>query len=209
MKPILTGILVALFFLIVPITSHAHRVTVFAWVDGETVIVESKFSGGKKVKNGRVTVLDTHGTPLVTGTTSETGEFRFPAPRSPQELTVRVNAGIGHQGIWVIGAGEFSATSVTPVPAPEAARLPALNQTVQTDHPASAVLPPISDLKAQMKALIREELAPVKRDLAHLKERPVDIRDILGGIGYIIGVFGLIAWLKSPGSKASAETDAS
>ena len=49
------AISLCLFVLPVAVQSaSAHRVNVFAWVDGDTIHVESKFSGGKKVKTGKV-----------------------------------------------------------------------------------------------------------------------------------------------------------
>ena len=59
------AISLCLFVLPVAVQSaSAHRVNVFAWVDGDTIHVESKFSGGKKVKTGKVVVR----VPLEVGT---------------------------------------------------------------------------------------------------------------------------------------------
>ena len=39
----------------------AHNVTVFAWVEGDTVTVESKFSGGRRPKNAPIEIYDNAG----------------------------------------------------------------------------------------------------------------------------------------------------
>ncbi|MGB6010744.1 MAG: hypothetical protein WBI57_05700, partial [Desulfobacterales bacterium] len=47
-----------LWLLFFPALVSAHNVTVFAWVDGGTIHTQSKFSGGKRVKNAPILVYD-------------------------------------------------------------------------------------------------------------------------------------------------------
>jgi len=84
----------------------AHRVNLFAWVEGDTVYVESKFSGGRRVTAGKITVSDTQGTELLSGTTSEKGEFSFKVPKKT-ELKIVLVAGTGHRAEWTISANEI------------------------------------------------------------------------------------------------------
>jgi hypothetical protein len=42
------GFLIITGLLVLTTSAHAHRVSVFAWVEGDTVFVQSKFSGGRK-----------------------------------------------------------------------------------------------------------------------------------------------------------------
>jgi len=65
-------------WLAVPCAAHAHKVTVFAWVDGDRVVTESKFSRGRMVKQGRIVVYDLQGEKLLEGETDEQGRFPFP-----------------------------------------------------------------------------------------------------------------------------------
>ena len=44
---------------------EAHRVNLFAWVEGDMVYVESKFSSAKPVKAGKIIVSDFEGTELL------------------------------------------------------------------------------------------------------------------------------------------------
>lgn len=74
----------------------AHKVTIFAWVEGDTVHTESKFSGGRRVKDGKVEVFDPAGTRLLEGRTNDNGEFSFKAPQV-SDLKVLLTAGMGHQ----------------------------------------------------------------------------------------------------------------
>ena len=72
-------VFVVLSFLVVS-TAIAHKVMIFAWVEGDTIYTESKFSGGKKVRKGDVMVYDLHGNRLLQGKTNEQGEFFFKIP---------------------------------------------------------------------------------------------------------------------------------
>jgi nickel transport protein len=63
--------------------AFAHKVTIFAWVDGDTVFTESKFSGGKKAINAQVLVFDRDGKQLLEGKTDSKGEFSFKVPKIP------------------------------------------------------------------------------------------------------------------------------
>jgi nickel transport protein len=84
----------------------AHRVILFAWVEGDTVHVESKFHGGKKVKAGKIIVTDSQGTELVRGTTNEKGEFSFTVPKKT-DLKIVLVAGTGHRAEWALPLAEI------------------------------------------------------------------------------------------------------
>lgn len=84
----------------------AHRVNLFAWVEGDMVYVESKFSSAKPVKAGKIIVSDSGGTALLSGTTDENGKFSFKIPRK-MELKIVLEAGTGHRAEWTIAASEI------------------------------------------------------------------------------------------------------
>jgi hypothetical protein len=85
---------------------HAHRVNLFAWIEGDTVYVESKFSGGRGVIAGKIIVSDSEGTELLSGTTDENGEFSFKVPKKT-DLKIVLEAGTGHRTEWTIAADEI------------------------------------------------------------------------------------------------------
>ena len=82
MKKTLLGILLVLICCLASFSlAHAHKVTIFAWTEGETVHTESKFSGGKRVQGGKVEIFDSKGALLLDGLTDSNGKFSFKAPR--------------------------------------------------------------------------------------------------------------------------------
>ncbi len=100
-----TGVLtVMLAFSFIPL-AQAHKVIIFAWAEGGKVFTESKFSGGKVVKGGRVAVYGPDGTLLLDGRTDDNGEFSF-VPPVIADLKIVLTAGMGYQNSWSLTAAE-------------------------------------------------------------------------------------------------------
>ncbi len=87
-------------------SAFAHRVSVFAWVEGDKIYLESKFAGGRPVKSGKVVVTDPQGAELLSGVTNDEGEFSFKIPERT-DLKIVLIAGQGHQAEWTIHKAEM------------------------------------------------------------------------------------------------------
>ena len=96
--------------------ADAHRVNLFAWVEGDTVYVESKFSGGKNVNAGKITVTGPKGTVLIKAATDENGKFSFKVPQKT-ELKIVLVAGTGHRAEWTIAEHEIEMPAAGQKPA--------------------------------------------------------------------------------------------
>lgn len=70
-----------IFFICFHFHADAHKVSIFAWIAGDTVYTQSKFGGGKKVKGGQVIVFGPEGNQVLEGKTDENGDFSFKIPR--------------------------------------------------------------------------------------------------------------------------------
>ena len=84
----------------------AHGIHLFARVEGDTVYVESDFSGGKGVKAAKIIVLNSEGTELLSGTTDENGEFSFKVPQTAQ-LKIVLEDDAGHRAERTIEVNEI------------------------------------------------------------------------------------------------------
>jgi nickel transport protein len=58
-------------------------------------------------------------------------------------------------------------------------------------------------LEASLNKVLNHQLAPVKEMLTELTIHQTSLTDILGGIGYIMGFFGLWAYFQSKKRQAS------
>jgi nickel transport protein len=181
--------MLSLFALFIPAPVHAHKVTIFAWVEGETVHSESKFSGGKKVKAGKIEVFDHLNRKVLEGTTDDQGYFAFPLPKEAQTLKIVLTAGMGHGNYWEITAQELGRQNPEPSGQPAQAP-PTQDQRIQLDAQA---------LEQIVARVVEKELAPLKAQLA---EQAWGLRDIVAGIGYILGLMGLASYVHYRKNKA-------
>jgi nickel transport protein len=175
----------------------AHKVTVFAWVEGTTIHTQSKFSGGKVVKGGRIDILDEAGEVLLTGLTDDQGAFSFPIPQTT-DLKVVLTAGSGHGNYWIVSAAEIGAM---PDEGSANAREAAEEDQQQPPQDMSGIAaaaqgpcPNMEELEALVARSVESKLAPLRAQLA---DPEWGLRDILGGIGYILGLMGLAAYIHS------------
>lgn len=214
--------LIIIAVMLTPLPANAHRITVFAWVEGSTAHVESKFSAGKGVNEGKVTVTAPDGTILVTGKTDESGAFSFEIPRRT-ELTVTVSAGLGHQGEWTIRPEEISETDGTADPTAIIERseplLPATSASEEIPMPEPGPSPGLSrteirqiieaamerEWERRLEGKLDEKLAPLMRFLAQQEMKGPTVQDIFAGIGYIFGLVGVAAYVASRRRKPAQE----
>ena len=184
-------VMVLFVFPLVVKQAFAHKVTIFAWVEGDTVHTESKFSGGRVAKQAPIEVYDRTGALLLEGRTDDEGRFVFKAPKQ-EELRIVLVAGAGHRNEWVVKAEEF-AGHMPPV-ADDDPVLPKQAEPVGAAPLPGRIDISREDLQAMIEAALEKQLQPVLRRLHQMDEGP-RLADIIGGIGYILGLVGLGAYI--------------
>jgi nickel transport protein len=180
-------------------SAYAHKVNVFAYVEGDQVYVQGYFSDGIKAKHSEVTVYGSDGRELVKGQTDEDGAFTFSAPGQHSGLRLVLNAGLGHQATYEIPGDELAdtpaSTSTTDAPSAvddQAARAaPAAHDVSAGAAPAHTPL-----TEAAVRKAVAEGVLPLAREISELKERR-GFSDIVGGIGFIVGLLGVFAYFKA------------
>jgi len=206
MKPGLLIFSIIIFFsLAISPSASAHRVNVFAWVEGDTVYVESKFPSGKKVKSGKVLVMDPLGNELLTGLTDDQGRFSFKVPKQT-DLSILLIAGQGHQARWTVRADEMA--HLAPKKTTAAEKKSPSEQTQTVSKPSTGTLIAASDtgikpekLEAVIESVLDKKLKPIQRMLADMQQAGPGMRDVLAGIGYILGLVGIGAYVHSRKKK--------
>ena len=129
--------------------ASAHRVNIFAFVDGDAVQVECGFNRSQKVKQGTVEVFDaTTGALLLQGTTDDNGVFRFPVTAELREaghdLNIRIIAGEGHQNDWTVAADELASSGTPKAVAVAAAEVPATPASLVAGQAAPSAAAPVA-----------------------------------------------------------------
>ncbi|MEE9122750.1 MAG: hypothetical protein V3U56_15945 [Syntrophobacteria bacterium] len=183
------GIIVAL-----PMVSQvwAHKVNVFAWVEGDTVFVEGYFSGGKKSQDSLVEVFNPAGTKLLEGRTNEKGEFSFKIPERT-DLKIVLTASMGHKNDFIVPASDFGEVGSSPS---------SPSQSFAESAKASSANPTdLSQLEGMIDRALDRKLAPVIKLIRDTRREGFSVTEIIGGIGYIMGLFGLVMYFKSRKNK--------
>ena len=171
--------------------AYGHKVYIFAWTEGDTIHTESYFGGNKKVQDGTIKVFNTEGKELVSGKTNENGEFSFEIPEIA-DLRIVLESSMGHGAEYLFKKSEFSSDQI---PATEIAS--DAKTTEETESPLQ-VTADQDRLRKEIEAALDAKLKPVIRELAKLREdRGPGITEIIGGIGYILGIMGIVAYMKS------------
>jgi nickel transport protein len=188
----------AAFLLLVAAPAGAHRVNVFAWVEGETVHTESSFPGGKEVNHGKIVVYDDKtGEKLLEAETDDQGKLSFPVPRRT-DLRIELTAGMGHKNEWIVRAEEIEAADGGAATLPESGKPPetkALERERAAAPPGSTSPADAAQIEKTVEKVLDRRLAPMVKMMAELRQRRTSVADVVGGIGYIIGLAGLGAYI--------------
>jgi len=98
-------ILVIIVSCCLPTVALAHKVTIFAYIEGDTVYSESYFSDGRPVVAATVTVADGQGKELLHGATDADGHYNFPVPVK-NDLRLTLDASMGHKASFILKMDE-------------------------------------------------------------------------------------------------------
>ena len=89
-------------------TAMAHKVNLFAYVEGGKIYTESYFPDGRPVENGKVKVYDSSKKLLIEGVTDKEGLFSFDIPKI-DDLTIVLDATMGHKNSYKLKKAEVEA----------------------------------------------------------------------------------------------------
>jgi nickel transport protein len=171
------------------IPAQAHKVSVFAWAEGDTIHTESKFSGGKYVMGGKIEVYDPQDKLLLEGRTDDHGAFSFPIPQK-SDLKIVMIAGTGHTNHWIVHAEELGQA--------KGAVLQTATKSEADSHPvvaggiAAGPCLNADDIEKIIQIGMEKKLAPLRAQLADMAW---GIRDVISGLGYILGLVGLGSYM--------------
>jgi len=194
-------------------TSFAHKVRVFAYVEGNNIVGETAFSGGKSAKNVAIEIYNEADNALIAETLSdEKGGFSLPIPDLARQqrlnLLIVVNGGDGHKNSWLLKAEEYlppSPSSDQGQAAPSALATPessspaagSEDEPAKTSTAAAQQLLSEESLRRIVDESVEKQLRSVKHMLAENREKRISLQDIIGGFGYIFGLAGIAAYFSS------------
>ncbi|MBW4984521.1 cobalt ABC transporter permease [Mameliella sp. CS4] len=166
--------------LALPVPALAHKVIAAVFPSGSAIEGEVGFSNGDMATDQPVQVFGPDGALLGETVTDEDGFFLF-EPTEPVAHTFRADLGAGHVADVTMSAADVA--RILGVAAPE----PVAPAATTAAAPGVA----LSDAdRAEIARIVRDEMRPLRREIAAYREKN-DLQTILGGMGYILGLFGL------------------
>jgi nickel transport protein len=163
----------------------AHSVSIYAWIEGDRVFTESFFSGGSRAAHSQIAVFDKGGNKLLTGKTDSQGMFSFKLPQK-EDLKIELRTPEGHRAEFNLKVGEK--------PVSEDRQ----NSENTEKQPPIVGVPCLSEeeIRTVVEEALDEKLEPIKERLAASQKGGPGITEILGGIGYIIGLMGVAIYFS-------------
>jgi len=168
----------------------AHKLNVFAFAEGKTIRGEVYFRGRVPARNAKLTAFGPAGEKLAETTSDERGEFSFEA-RFHCDHRLVADSGDGHGTEFTVSAGELPDS----LPLCQGHSGTAGGQSPQAAPPPDAAHTPLAipkdeELKELIEVAVGKQVVALRRQLDRYEQR-TRLRDILGGIGYILGLVGL------------------
>ena len=169
-------------------SGFCHRVNIFCYVNGDKIECSSKFTPGGPVKNGEVIVKSVQtGELLLKTKTDEKGQVSFKIPdkalKNNWDLKIICNAEMGHRNFWIIKADEIAPARQTKEE----------SQTLKTSEEETKAISK-RELESVISEVMARQLAPIKKDLAELKQPRISLQDVIAGLGYIFGIAGIVMY---------------
>lgn len=194
-KSILTAASLSLAILTVQ-PAAAHKVIASVFTSGANIEGEIAFSNGDYAKNTLVEVFDDDGTKLGETKTDDEGFFVF-TPSKPVTHVFTSNLGAGHVASTRLEAPDLPRTlaQAGSTPAQPTAEKPASTPQARSLS-ATIAARTQEENQAALRQMIKQEITPLRRELIAYKEKN-DLQTILGGLGYIFGLFGLFFYLSA------------
>lgn len=165
----------------------AHKLKIFATAEGKTISGYAYLSGGDRPRHVTIHVQGPKGEKLGEVTTNEKGEFTYEAKCKCDHVLVLEMAD-GHGARFTVRASELPDDLPAPSGAPAAPK-PAVEKAPVNEKPAVSLSG--REIEDVVEKAVSKQIRPLREQIEGYEER-VRWHDVLGGIGYIIGIAGIV-----------------
>ena len=178
--------------LIASTPADAHRLKIFATVDGDAVTGYAFFIGGGRARGTPWTATSAEAT-VASGATDDEGRFRFTPPRPVIDaITVTVDTREGHIASATLPPGRFAGIATTGDASPPPADIPDAGSAAPSEPPPV----PAPDTAALVEAAVQRQVEPLLERIEEMDAR-LRFTDIMSGIFLIAGLAGIGLWARS------------
>jgi nickel transport protein len=190
MHDIWRAFLATLLLVALPLTSaSAHRLRAFAFAEGAVIHGSVYFGSNGPAQGAHIRALDPNGALMAETTSDANGRFSIVAHRRV-DYRIVADSGDSHVAEFTVTATELPdslASAADPEP------LPAAAAPSQVD-PAGVAGASNEALEAMIERAVARQVGPLREQLAGYEDT-VRWHDVLGGLGYILGITGIACYL--------------
>ena len=174
--------------LIWPSQILAHRIGLFAYIEGKEIKGQVYFIDGSPAKKAQVKLINSQGKVIGLTKTDEKGNFSFTKPSLNGILRIVAIAEAGHRSEMTLKIKDKTIDK---------------NEKILLKNNSSSLSKTTTiseqEIAHLVQNVVQKELQPIRELLEEvLKEtKKPSLQEIIGGLGYIVGLFGLIFWIKA------------
>ena len=189
-----------------PGKATAHTLYLFASGEGKSIKGQVFLPGGTGVPDAEISLTTPDGKIVAKTKSDAEGKFTLDAPFRSDFKVVAITAD-GHQAQWNVSAAELAEL---PGPPSSASGKPEGNSSDVADHsppttpvssgshsqqesPATGIAAPLADLRSEMNTL-KAQLVKLREEWQEFRAT-TQLRDVLGGLGYILGITGIAFYI--------------
>lgn len=188
----------ALLLVFLPLTpASAHKLRAFAYAEGATINGSVFFAINAPAQGAHICVIDPIGVIVAETISDAQGRFRVVAHQRVDHRIV-VDAGDGHHSEYTVAAAELPMSLPAPATGSAVSAIPA--GPGQSDVANALSKTSEEALEAIIERAVARQIGPIREQLVSYEDK-VRWRDVLGGLGYILGITGLALWLRSGREK--------
>ncbi|MCX5479072.1 cobalamin biosynthesis protein CbiL [Kaistia geumhonensis] len=177
-------LLVLAVFLSLALPAEAHKLKVFAAVEGRSVHGYAFFIGGGRPEGSAWVAKDAAGAEIASGTTDAEGRLAFDLPAtSSSDVTVTVDTHEAHIASATLAARTIGAADAGEAPTPA------------RPAPAAPRMTEDARLAALVAAAVERGTEPLQERIELMDSR-LRFADILSGVFLIIGLAGIGLWAR-------------
>lgn len=178
------------------IPAQAHLLKVFAFAEGSRIEGSTYFVGGIPAAGAKVEVQSAEGRVLATVEPDAAGDFSYDTQIRADHLIV-ADTGDGHVARWTVPAAELTGKEASPAGSTDKSRTAPSAVPMKEPNGSGSTVSTTNtngrDLKVMVEQAVAQQVLPLRKQLIAYEEK-TRLRDIVGGIGYILGLAGLAAW---------------
>jgi nickel transport protein len=190
------GLLGLTLLLLCPAPALAHKLYVFAQVEGNAIQGRAYFPGDVPAQESQITARDPSGRELGRTTTDAEGKFTFTIDEHV-DYCLTAETPDGHAATYVVHAEELPDSLPRNLATADSGAQTASPATDQSAAPTAAAEKESEPVTVDVRLTeLRKQIQELRRQIEKSDEQ-FRFRDFLGGIGYILGLAGVAFYMKA------------